>query len=266
MATLYQQAFPELAIADDNSLVIVLAHQNERLMLLNGGPVYHPNPAISLMVMCETEAEVEKACELLLQGGKALMELDSYPWSKKYAWVEDRFGISWQLYFDEQKQTPQKFSPTLMFTQHNKGKAHEAIGFYTSVFPESRVQGILKYEKDAGEMSGLVQHAQFEVGDFVMMAMDGGMEHNFVFDKGVSLVHECSNQEEIDRYWNMLTADGGQEGQCGWLKDKYGVSWQIVPEQLGEWLRNPETREKVVQAFMPMKKPDLATLEAAAQS
>lgn len=199
------------------------------------------------------------------------MELSEYPWSKKYGWVRDRFGVTWQIYLSDNK-VDQRIVPTLMFIHHNNGKALEAINRYTDIFPNSKVGGILKYGDGVGnethEIPENVQHADFEINEYTIFCMDNSYDHQFDFNEGISLVVMTDDQEETDHLWNSLTADGGMESQCGWLKDKFGVSWQIVPKRLLE-LMNGEDRMKgikVMQAMMGMQKIVIKDLENAYNS
>ncbi len=221
--------------------------------------MFKPNPSISFFVVCEDMNEVEQSWAKLSEGGNIMMPLDKYDWSEKYGWIQDRFGISWQLSYGKLADVSQKFSPTLMFTGAQSGKAEEAIQFYTSVFDNSSVVGVLKYGANDGDTEGLVKHAQFKLRDYVVMAMDSSMAHGFSFNEGISLVVDCDTQDEIDFHWNKLT-EGGQESMCGWLKDKYGVSWQIVPSVLGSLMTDKERAPRVMQAFMKMKKINIEEL------
>lgn len=261
-ADFYCSVFNDTKITDENPIVVVFESSGQKFMCLNGGPEFKSNPSISFFVVCETEAELDKAWNALIEGGSVLMPLDKYEWSEKYGWVQDKFGISWQLSFGKLADVGQKFTPTLMFTEKVHGKAEEAITFYTSIFENSDIRGILRYGENEHDVPGTIKHAQFSLGDNVFMAMDSGIAHGFAFSEGISLVIQCNNQNEIDYYWNKLT-EGGQESQCGWLKDKYGVSWQVVPKVLGELMKDPERSQRVVQAFLKMKKFDIeALLEA----
>ncbi len=143
------------------------------------------------------------------------------------------------------------------------GKAKEAVHFYTRAFPESKIMGILNYSEGEGEPVDLVKHAQFEVKHYTFMAMDSSAEHNSDFNDAISLVVECADQEEIDRYWNGLTANGGKEVACGWLVDRYGISWQIIPKALGALMTDPERGQRVMNALLKMKKLVIADLENA---
>ena len=258
-ADFYCSVFNDTKITDENPIVVVFESSGQKFLCVNGGPEFKLNPSISFFVVCETEAELEKAWNALMAEGSALMPLDKYEWSEKYGWVQDKYGISWQLSYGKMSDVGQKFTPTLMFTEKVHGKAEEAITFYTSIFQNSDIKGILRYTEDEPDVTGTVKHAQFTLGDTVFMAMDSSHAHGFGFNEGVSLVIECKDQKEIDYYWEKLTS-GGQESQCGWLKDKYGVSWQVVPKILGELMKDPERSQRVVQAFLKMKKFDIETL------
>ena len=190
------------------------------------------------------------------------MPLDKYEWSKKYGWLTDSYGVNWQLSFGGKEDVSQKFTPFLMFAGSNSGKAEQAMHFYTSVFKESGIKMIARYEKGENDIEGTVKHAQFILDNQVFMCIDSSFMHGFSFNEAVSFVVECETQDEIDYYWDKLT-DGGEEIQCGWLKDKYGVSWQVVPEILGKLMSDPGRAERVTRAFLQMKKFDIAKLLSA---
>jgi len=258
-AELYCSIFKDSQITVDTPMVVNFTLAGQQFMGLNGGPMYVPNPSISFYVVCETREEIDIAWEKLLAGGMVLMPLDQYPWSERYGLMQDQYGISWQLALGKLEEVGQKFTPSLMFTKQQAGKAEQAIQFYTSLFVNSSVVGILKYDENDQDVTGTVKHAQFKLGNQVFMAMDSSMPHAFSFNEGISLVINCQTQEEIDYYWLKLT-QGGQEDRCGWLKDQYGVSWQIVPAVLGKLMTNPEKAPRVIQAFMQMKKFDIEKL------
>lgn len=260
MADYYCNTIPDTKIVGENAVVVMIDIEGQKLMLLNGGDRFQPNPAISLMGVFKNPEDVKTLWNELIKEGKALMELDEYPFSKKYGWLEDKFGVSWQLYTGEDGGAKEKYVPTLMFVGANNGKAKEAIEFYTKIFPNSKVQGIMEYPEGGDDEPGNVQHAQFDIDGYTLMCMDSSYDHKFNFTEGVSLVVNCKDQAEIDHYWNTLTA-GGAESMCGWLKDKYGVSWQIVPENLGRLIQSREAGE----ALMKMKKINIAELERAGE-
>ena len=259
-------------ITAENPMVINIEIFGQKLMLLNGGPHFEKNASISFMIICETVSEVEKFWAPLAEEGIILMELDEYPWSKKYGWVRDRFGVTWQIYLGE-KQGEQKIIPTLMFVNNNNGKAMQAMQFYTSIFPNSKIDSVLKYGEGIGnethEIPENVQHAHFEIDRYSLFCMDNSFPHQFNFSEGISLVVMTDNQSETDHLWNALISDGGKESMCGWLKDQFGVSWQIVPKRLIELMsdsENPLKAQKVMTALMQMQKIVIADLEAAYQS
>jgi predicted 3-demethylubiquinone-9 3-methyltransferase (glyoxalase superfamily) len=258
-AEFYCSVFVNSKITSENKLVVEFLSSGQKFMCLNGGSEYKPNPSISFYVICETINEIETTWNKLLVGGNVLMPLDKYDWSEKYGWVQDKFGISWQLTFGKLQDVGQKFTPTLMFTNKQAGRSEEAIRFYTSVFDNSSIGGILKYTAGENDVIGYVKHAQFKLGQQVFMAMDSSLTHDFNFNEAISLVVECDTQKEIDLYWQKLGMEG-EESQCGWLKDKFGVSWQVVPSILGKLMNDPEKAPRVMKAFMKMKKFEIEKL------
>lgn len=262
MAEKYLSIFPESAIVDVNPWVVVITCHGQRIMLLNGGEMFRPNPSLSLMYLTTDEKETEEIYSKLIDGGKDLMPLDSYPFSSKYAWVEDRYGVSWQLYTGNESDIIQRIVPTLMFVGDKNGKAEKAIDFYTTLFPNSEKRGILRYSGSEGETPGNVQHAEFKINNYLLMIMDSSYSHAFGFTEGMSLVAECHTQEEVDYLWEKLTADGGEESMCGWLRDKYGVSWQITPVVMKDLLQKSP---RVIEVMMSMRKLDIQKLQEAAE-
>jgi predicted 3-demethylubiquinone-9 3-methyltransferase (glyoxalase superfamily) len=224
---------------------------------INGGPLFQKNPSISYFVVCETEKETDNLWNALLKGGSVLMPLDKYDWSEKYGWVQDKYGLSWQISLGKISDVGQKITPSFLFVGDRCGRAEEAIRFYTSVFPNSRIGGIMKGD------DGNVLHGQFYLNGKAFMIMDSAEKHNFDFNEGISIIINCTTQKEIDHYWEKLTSGGGKEVECGWLKDKFGVSWQVTPIQLEEMLMSPNKKktERVTKAFLHMKKFDIAKLE-----
>ncbi|UOU97178.1 VOC family protein [Chryseobacterium daecheongense] len=256
-------------ITADTPVVLNIELFGQKLMLLNGGPHFQKNASVSFMVICETEDEVQKYWDQLLEGGMALMQLDSYPWSKKYGWVRDQYGVTWQLFLGE-KASDQKIIPTLMFIHQNNGKAMEAMEFYTQTFPNSSIGNVLKYKDggEAGEVPENIQHAHFIIDGYDLFCMDNSYDHQFDFNEGISMVIMTDDQEETDHLWNTLISGGGRESMCGWLKDKYGFSWQIVPKRLIQLMNDSdqEKAQKVVQAMMKMQKIIIKDLEEAYHS
>lgn len=258
-ANFYCSVFKNSEIILKSPLVVNFILYGQRFMGLNGGPAFKKNPSISFFVLCETVEETNQTWDKLKDGGSVLMPIDKYPWSERYGWVQDRFGVSWQLYLGQMKDVGQKFTPSLMFVKEKSGKAEEAVHFYTSIFENSSINGISKYTAEDADVEGYVKHAQFKINDHVFMAMDSSAEHAFSFNEGISIVVACKTQEEIDYYWNKLL-EGGKESQCGWLEDKFGVSWQIVPDILDELMSDPVKFERVMQEVMKMRKLDIQTM------
>ena len=154
----------------------------------------------------------------------------------------------------------QKITPFLWFDR----VAEDAARLYVSVFPNSRLVSIQRYPEGTPGQEGTVMTVQFQLQGQDFTALNGGPQ--FTFNEAVSFVVHCDTQEEIDRYWEKLTADGGQEVQCGWLRDRYGLSWQIVPSMLGELVSGDAARAgRVMGALMKMVKLDIATLKKAAE-
>ena len=232
---------------------------------LNGGPHFSFTPAISFFVTCETEAEVDALWEKLAQDGTVLMELASYDWSKKYGWLSDRYGLSWQIALGKIADVGQKITPFLMFVGKQYGRAEEAIKFYTQIFADSSIDSIRRHPGSEGETAGTVQHAQFGLSGEKFMAIESGLGHPFNFNEAISLEIRCETQAEVDYFWTALIANGGEEGPCGWLKDPFGVSWQVVPSVLYEMLDDPDPTksQRVTKAFLQMKKFDVAGLQQA---
>lgn len=262
-AEYYKGIFPDTHIDEDNGMVQVLSISGQNLMLLSAGPHFKPNASISFLIASESEEETVRLFNELSVDGIVLMPLDSYPFSKKYGWVRDKFGVTWQLYTGEKGNTDQYFVPTLMYVNEQNGRAKEAIELYTKIFPGSQTEGIMEYDGKE-DTKGNVQHAQFHIDHFTMACMDSSLKHQFNFDEGISLVVITADQQETDYYWNNLVKDGGQESMCGWLKDKFGVSWQIVPQKL-MLLMNQDDKDKakkVTDALMKMQKIDIDKLSA----
>ncbi len=251
-ARYYCSVFRNSEIVDVNPVVTTFRSAGQKFMCLNGGPKYIINPSISFYVVCETEEEVDSYWNALMVGGKMMMPLDKYDWSEKYGWVQDKFGVSWQLALGKMEAVGQKFTPVMMFTGDQAGNAEKSMATYTAIFANSSVVGIMKYPPGQKD-EGLVMHAQYKLEGQVFMCMDSSMDHGFSFNEAVSFVVECEDQAEIDRFWEKLT-DGGEESMCGWLKDRYGISWQIVPKILGQLMGDPERAGRVMQAFLKMKK------------
>jgi predicted 3-demethylubiquinone-9 3-methyltransferase (glyoxalase superfamily) len=242
-------------------LTITFQLAGQEFMALNGGPEYTFTPAVSFFVLCQTPEEIDALWNKLSAGGNVMMELDRYPFSEKFGWVADRYGVSWQLSLAG---LPQKIDPFLMFVGAQHGRADEAIRFYTTVFPNSRIDQVQRYGKDQGEPEGTVMHARFTIAGQEFMAMESSGDHRFTFTPATSFFVHCENQAEVDYFWEKLS-EGGKKGPCGWLTDPFGVSWQIVPNILGELMSDPDAKkaDRVTQAMLKMTKIDIAQLKQA---
>lgn len=152
-----------------------------------------------------------------------------------------------------------KITPNLWFDD----KAEEAAEFYVAVFPNSRIVNVTHYTEAGPRPAGMVMTVEFELDGQRLVAINGGPE--FTFDEAISLEIECQDQDEVDRYWERLT-EGGTEGPCGWLKDRYGLSWQVVPRGMEELFADPDPKraERAMQAMFGMTKLDIAALRRAA--
>ena len=233
----------------------------QEFIALNAGPMFTFTPAVSFFVTCESKEEIDRLWATLSRDGTVLMELDKYPFSDRYGWLGDKFGVSWQLMLSD---TSQNISPSLLFVGEQAGKAEEAMEFYTSLFPNSRIAQVERYGEEDQDPTGTVKYASFSLNGRSFSAMDSHFNHQFTFSPAISFFVKCRTQEEIDKYWEKLSA-GGEKQQCGWLKDRYGVSWQIVPPILGQMLSDPdrEKAKRVMDAMMKMKKIIIRDLEQA---
>ena len=233
---------------------------------INGGPLFKFTPAASFLVACRTKEEVEDLWGKLSPGGKALMELGDYPFSEKYGWTEDKYGLSWQVMAMGDRKIKQKIIPTLMFVGEQCGKAETALHLYTSIFNKAQIGGIDRYgQGEEPDKEGTIRHAAFTLEGQEFAAMDSAHKHEFTFNEAISFMVRCKNQEEIDCFWEKLIEDGGQESVCGWLKDRFGLSWQVTPVVLEKMLQDPDLKkvERVTNAFLKMKKFDIGELEKA---
>lgn len=256
-AAFYTSLFNDAEITDSNPIVTTFRIGNKTFMCLNGGPKFSFTPAISLFVSCKNIEETNTVWNKLIQGGSALMDINQYPWSERYGWLRDKFGLTWQISVVNPGES-ESIRPSMLFTNALFGKAEEAMRFYTKTFKNSAITRLSHYPSEDVN-AGKVLYAEFKLNGYPAIAMDGPGDHAFTFNEAVSLVVPCEDQEEIDFYWNTLSKDG-EESMCGWLKDKYGVSWQIVPKILGDLMRDPQRSGRVVQAFFKMRKFNIQAL------
>ncbi|HWV47932.1 MAG TPA: VOC family protein [Microbacterium sp.] len=232
------------------TLVVDLDVDGYRIALINAGDEFRPNPSISFMLNFDPLAfdddvdaarrALDETWEGLSSDGRVLMDLGEYPFSRRYGWVEDRFGVSWQLILTDPEGEPRPFViPQLMFAGPVQGKAQEAAEYYVSLFDDARLGFIAEYPTPTGPAAaGDVMFGEFHLAGQPFAMMDSAADQDVTFGAGVSLEVRCADQAEIDRLWEALSAVPEAE-QCGWLADRYGVSWQIVPENMGELMERP---------------------------
>ncbi len=215
---------------------------------LNGGPDFSFTPALSLFVDCETRDELQYLQTALSAAGRADAD----------GWLTDKYGLSWRLALTGRSQS---IVPFLRFTGKACGRAESAMRDYCSLFPVSKIVS-LEHGGAGNDASGkLLKFGTFLLGDRAMAAMDDCAVNPAPFNEAFSFNVRCQTQADIDAYWNKLTA-GGEEGPCGWLKDRYGVSWQITGESFDAMLSDTEPAKaaRVMAALFSMRKIDLQTL------
>ena len=280
-AEFYSEVFPDSQVTNVTTLhdtpsgdcdVVSFTVWEHDFMAISAGPLFEINPSISFIVNFDPDSVPDAAQALdrvwaqLADGGNELMPLGEYPFSKRYGWISDRYGVSWQLILSDTEGDPRPtIVPSLMFTGQVCGRAADAVEYYMSVFGDSeRGQSVPYPEGSEPDEPGTTMFSDFRLADGWFAAMDSARDHGFGFNEAVSLMINCSDQEEIDHYWERLSAVPEAE-QCGWLRDRFGVSWQVVPAALEEMMANGtrEQIDRVTQAFLPMKKFDLAALRAA---
>ncbi|RJQ35392.1 VOC family protein [Candidatus Parcubacteria bacterium] len=240
---------------------------------ISAGPYFKPTPAISFMVNFDPSQDKDAAKKIdevwarLSEGGEIKMEIGEYPFSKRYGWIEDKYGFSWQLILTnpEGEERP-RIIPSLLFVTDKCEAAEEATNFYLSVFKDAKRGALMRYPGGMEpNKEGAVMFTDFKLLGQWFAAMDGSARmHNFNFNEAVSLIVHCDDQKEIDYYWEKLSAVPESE-QCGWLKDKYGVSWQIVPTTMNDMMATKDevALKRVTEAFLKMKKFNIAELEKA---
>lgn len=261
-AELYCSVIKNSKITTDTPLVVLSELNGKKVMGLNGGPMFKINPSISLFISCDSIDETNEIWNKLeTDSMNALMPIDKYPWSDRYGWLQDKYGMTWQIMVANSVDHGLKITPSMLFTGKQFGRAEEAVKFYSSVFDNSSTEVMIHYPAEDAN-AGKVMFSEFKLNNYNLIAMDGPGEHDYTFNEAVSFVVNCDTQKEIDYYWSKLT-EGGNESMCGWLKDKFGVSWQIVPSAIGKLMSDPEKGKRVMQEILKMKKLDIKTLENA---
>lgn len=236
-----------------------------RVLLLNADRTFRPTPALNFMlnfdpVLYDDARDYLDAVHsaLLADGGVERMPLGEYPFSPHYAWVEDRFGVNWQLMLTDPEGDPRPFMmPSFMFGGAHQNESTAAVDTYLSLFPDSALSHRVTY----GDMGGVPETGQSEpspatadsiaFSDFRLagqwfVAMDSGAVQDFTFTEALSLVVNVDDQQELDHYWDALSHVPESE-VCGWLKDRFGVSWQITPRDIDELLRRPGAYDRMMR-------------------
>lgn len=259
----YPSGYTEGPLAGMEGKVIngVFELSGQRFMCLDGGPIFTFNPSTGFFIGCETAAEVEKYYNKLVEGGTVMMPLDHYPFSEKFAWISDKFGVSWQINVGKRSKL---ISNAIMLVGDKVGKAEEAINYYISVFKNSAIETISRYEEGEGDVAGRVKYSAFTLDGEEFTLMESGADHKFEVGGAISFYVACADQEEVDYFWEKLSHTPEAE-QCGWVKDRYGISWQIVPKALEETVggKDPEGAKRAMDAMMQMKKLDVQKLQDA---
>lgn len=280
-AEFYVSVFPESRITHSDVIqgtpsgdcdIMAFEVWGHPFMAISAGPYFKINPSISFMVNFDPSQDpqaatrIEEVWNKLSEGGKALMPIEEYPFSKRYGWIEDKYGVSWQLILTKPEGEPRPtIMPSLLFTNDVCGKTEEATDFYLSVFKNAQRGTMARYPAGSEpDKEGTVMFTDFTLNGQWFVAMDSAHTHEFGFNEGISLMVNCEDQAEIDYYWNALSAVPAAE-QCGWVKDKYGISWQITPANMDELMKGEDeaATQRKTQAMLKMKKIDIEGLKAA---
>ena len=280
-AKFYVEVFPNSKIVYETTLkdtpggdcnIVDFEINGHQFMAISAGDMFKINPSISFIVTFDPVTDknalenLDRIWGKLAEGGKPLMDIGEYPFSKRYGWIQDKFGVSWQLIYgweDRKEEDVRPYiMPSLLFAKESSGKAEEASEFWMSVFKDSKRGMTARYGKESKDMEGQIMFSDFRLGKDQWFAVcDGGNMHDFQFNEAVSLVIDCEDQAEIDYYCDKLSAVPEAE-VCGWLKDKYGVSWQVEPKIMHKMIcdSDEERLKRVQDAFMQMKRFNLQEL------
>lgn len=279
-ANFYCSVFPDSQVANVTTLhgtpsgdcdIVSFNVSGYELMAISAGPYFQINPSVSFFLNFDPSKDkdarqnLDALWEKMSPGAQVLMELGEYPFSKHYGWLQDKYGVSWQFILTDPSGEVRPFiAPSLMFVGDVCGKAEEATDLYISIFKDSRRGQIARYPAGMGpDKEGTLMFTDFMLANQWFAAMDSAHAHAFAFNEAISFIVRCDTQEEIDYFWSKLSAVPEAE-QCGWIKDRFGVSWQITPTVMNEMFQKG-TRgqiDRLTKAFLPMKKLDIAKLQA----
>ncbi|MEI8360746.1 MAG: VOC family protein [bacterium] len=272
-ASRYDEAGAEASGMKAGTVMVVdFELEGQAFSAINGGPTPPEfpavfTPAISFYVTCKTVGEAKELWSKLLPGAEIMMPFEKYPFSEGFGWLADKFGVSWQIFTGEGEQ---KIMPCLMFTGDYAGKASEATDFYTSIFSvqarfkESKIDILEHYGPEQPAEKAAIMHGEFTLGGQSFVAMDSHMDHKFGFTPAISFMVNCETQAEVDYFWEELSR-GGKTNVCGWLLDRYGIAWQIVPSVLGRLLGGTDQAKakRTMAAMLKMSKLIINDLEEA---
>lgn len=252
----YCSVFPNSMILEHNQTVVKASLSNQCFIGINGGPYFLPNPAISFTVICDSREEINALWQKLILGGASIIDLGHYSWNAYYGWVQDQFGYTWQLQLGNSGKTQQRILPNLLFCGMHQNQCSQALQYYKKIFLEFQRHQLLRYP--SGDLEGKIQNSIFSLNHLKFIAKDSPHKHIFDFNESVSFVIPCKTQQEIDYYWNYFT-EHGSESWCGWCKDVFGISWQVIPNNLAQILAS---HPEAYSALTRMKKIIIEDLQA----
>lgn len=234
-------------------LTVEFEVQGYRFVAINAGPEFRVNPSVSFMLNFDPSRDerarehLDEVWAALSDGGTELMPLGEYEFSPHYGWIQDRYGVSWQLILTDPAGEPRPFViPNLLFGGPAQNRAGEAMEYYVSLFEGARAGNVWRYPDAVGPApAGSIMFGELNLFGQWFALMDSAVEQDFTFNPGVSLMLQCEDQEELDRYWHELSAVPEAE-QCGWLVDRLGLSWQVVPANMRELMQAPGSFEKLL--------------------
>lgn len=234
-------------------LTVEFEVQGYRFVAINAGPEFRVNPSVSFMLNFDPSRDerarehLDEVWAALSDGGTELMPLGEYEFSPHYGWIQDRYGVSWQLILTDPAGEPRPFViPNLLFGGSAQNRAGEAMEYYVSLFEGARAGNVWRYPDAVGPApAGSIMFGELNLFGQWFALMDSAVEQDFTFNPGVSLMLQCEDQEELDRYWHELSAVPEAE-QCGWLVDRLGLSWQVVPANMRELMQAPGSFEKLL--------------------
>ncbi|WP_105122261.1 VOC family protein [Streptococcus suis] len=233
------------------------------LAAISAGPYFKLNESMSLMVNVASKDEVTRLYQALSEGGRILMPLGEYPFSPYYVWLEDRFGLSWQLSYAPDLVKSYQFDICLLFSQEQVGLAQPMLDYYKDKLPQASVGQLSYYgEGEAAVEAAKLNYAELLIAGQKMIVMDHGYGGEASFNEAFSLMVYVDSQDELNFYYDLLSAVPEAE-MCGWVKDQFGISWQIVPRMLMEAYdtASQETVKAVNDAVLTMKRLDFATIQ-----